>query len=246
MKFLQPNWPAPAHVKAFSSTRLGGVSNAPYQGLNLGLHVGDDSHLVLQNRDILCQSLAMPNSPAWLNQIHSTEVVSLTRSSAFHSSSAIDGDASFTSQSGVVCAVMTADCLPILLTDMDGSQVAAVHAGWRGLADGIVENALQLFAEPNNVLAWLGPAIGVGAFEVGQDVFDAFCQQDAQAKVAFAPKHTGKWLADMNQLATLRLNQLGVTQVFTSGHCTYSEAELFYSYRRDGVTGRQASFIWLE
>ncbi|NOH48777.1 peptidoglycan editing factor PgeF [Vibrio rotiferianus] len=241
MKTILPNWPAPKNVKAFASTRVGGFSSAPYQGLNLGAHVGDDPSIVEKNRAWLAQQANMPSAPIWLNQTHSTVVAQVSAPTT----QVLDADGVFTSASNVVCSAMTADCLPVLLTNTQGSQVAAVHAGWRGLANGIVENALELFS--GEVMAWLGPAIGPQAFEVGEDVLQAFVDFDSQAHQAFTPRDVeGKWLADMSKLATQRLNKLGITQVFDSGLCTFQDKEDFYSYRRDGVTGRQAIFIWIE
>ena len=241
MKTIIPNWPAPKNVKAFASTRVGGFSTAPYQGLNLGAHVGDDLSIVEKNRDWLAQEAKMPSAPIWLNQTHSTVVAQVSDPTT----QVLDADGVFTSSSQVVCSAMTADCLPVLLTNTQGTQVAAVHAGWRGLANGIVENALELFS--GEVMAWLGPAIGPQAFEVGDDVLQAFVDFDSQAHQAFTPRDVeGKWLADMSKLATQRLNKFGITQVFDSGLCTFQHKEDFYSYRRDGVTGRQATFIWIE
>tara|TARA_Y100001960_G_scaffold179296_1_gene188049 strand:+ start:2480 stop:3208 length:729 start_codon:yes stop_codon:yes gene_type:complete len=241
MKTIIPNWPAPKNVKAFASTRVGGFSTAPYQGLNLGAHVGDDLSIVEKNRDWLAQEAKMPSAPIWLNQTHSTVVAQVSDPTT----QVLDADGVFTSSSQVVCSAMTADCLPVLLTNTQGTQVAAVHAGWRGLANGIVENALELFS--GEVMAWLGPAIGPQAFEVGEDVLQAFVDFDSQAHQAFTPREAeGKWLADMSKLATQRLNKFGITQVFDSGLCTFQDKEDFYSYRRDGVTGRQATFIWIE
>lgn len=241
MKTIIPNWPAPKNVKAFASTRVGGFSTTPYQGLNLGAHVGDDLSIVEKNRDWLAQQAKMPSAPIWLNQTHSTVVAQASAPAKL----VLNADGVFTSSSQVVCSAMTADCLPVLLTNTQGTQVAAVHAGWRGLANGIVENALELFS--GEVMAWLGPAIGPQAFEVGEDVLQAFVDFDSQAHQAFTPRDIeGKWLADMSKLATQRLNKLGVTQVFDSGLCTFQDKNDFYSYRRDGVTGRQATFIWIE
>ena len=241
MKTILPNWPAPKNVKAFASTRVGGFSSAPYQGLNLGAHVGDDPSIVEKNRAWLAQQANMPSAPIWLNQTHSTVVAQVSAPTT----RVLDADGVFTSASNVVCSAMTADCLPVLLTNTQGTQVAAVHAGWRGLANGIVENALELFS--GEVMAWLGPAIGPQAFEVGEDVLQAFVDFDSQAHQAFTPRDVaGKWLADISKLATQRLNKLGITQVFDSGLCTFQDKEDFYSYRRDGVTGRQATFIWIE
>lgn len=240
MKTIIPNWPAPKNVKAFASTRVGGFSTGSYQGLNLGAHVGDDSSVIEQNRNWLVQQANMPNAPVWLNQTHSTVVAQVSEPT----SQVLEADGVFTSSANVICSAMTADCLPVLLTNTQGTQVAAVHAGWRGLANGIVENALEMFS--GEVMAWLGPAIGSEAFEVGEDVLQAFMDFDPQAEQAFVPRDIkGKWFADMSKLATQRLNKAGVNLVFDSGLCTYQNQQDFYSYRRDGVTGRQATFIWL-
>ncbi|MCA0935456.1 peptidoglycan editing factor PgeF [Vibrio alginolyticus] len=240
MKTIIPNWPAPKNVKAFASTRVGGFSTGSFQGLNLGAHVGDDSSVIEKNRNCLVQQANMPNAPVWLNQTHSTVVAQVCEPT----SKVLDADGVFTSSANVVCSAMTADCLPVLLTNTQGTQVAVVHAGWRGLANGIVENALEMFS--GEVMAWLGPAIGSEAFEVGEDVLQAFMDFDPRAEQAFVPRDIkGKWFADMSKLATQRLNKAGVTLVFDSGLCTYRNQQDFYSYRRDGVTGRQATFIWL-
>jgi YfiH family protein len=241
VELIIPNWNAPAKVKAFASTRVGGFSSAPYQGLNLGAHVGDDDETVEKNRQWLFEHSQMPSHPIWLNQTHSTNVFEAREPTA----EVLDCDGLFTQQAGVVCSAMTADCLPVLLSNTDGTQVAAVHAGWRGLAGGIVENAVKKF--DGEVLAWVGPAIGAEAFEVGKDVLESFVSFDARAIEAFTPREVeGKWLADMNILVTQRLNLAGVEQVYLSDLCTYQDSERFYSYRRDGITGRLASFIWIE
>ncbi|NOJ13205.1 peptidoglycan editing factor PgeF [Vibrio splendidus] len=246
MSMIIPDWNAPQNVKAFASTRFDGCSTGAYQGLNLGMHVGDDASLVESNRAWLKQQSKMPTSPVWLNQTHSTDVVTVLEPVA----NVLDADGAFTSATGVVCSAMTADCLPVILTDTKGTQVAAVHAGWRGLAGGILENAVAKFSNldsDNQVMAWLGPAIGKDAFEVGNDVLEAFVRFDPQAKLAFKAKaEAGKWLANMSQLATQRLMKIGVTSVTDSNLCTYADSDAFYSYRRDGITGRQATFIWLE
>ncbi|MFA0077102.1 peptidoglycan editing factor PgeF [Vibrio artabrorum] len=246
MSLIIPDWNAPKNVKAFASTRFEGCSTGAYQGLNLGTHVGDDASLVENNRAWLKQHANMPVAPVWLNQTHSTDVVTVLEPTA----DILDADGVFTTAKGVVCSAMTADCLPVILTDSQGSQVAAVHAGWRGLAGGILENAIANFSNldsENQVMAWLGPAIGQEAFEVGDDVLAAFVDADPQAKSAFRAKtEPGKWLANMSQLATQRLNKAGVTLVTDSNLCTFTDADAFYSYRRDGITGRQATFIWLE
>lgn len=241
MEIIVPNWPAAKHIKAFSSTRIGGFSDGEYQGLNLGTHVGDELTKVEQNRAWLMQQTQMPSAPVWLNQTHSTVVAEVNSPTE----QVLDADGLFTQSRGVVCSAMTADCLPVLLTNLQGTQVAAVHAGWRGLVNGIVEQAVAKF--DGEVMAWVGPAIGAQAFEVGKDVVDAFVAVDPKALSAFTPRQQqGKWLADMSQLVTQRLNRVGVTQVYYSELCTYQDPTRFYSYRRDGVTGRQATFIWIE
>ncbi|WCP67660.1 peptidoglycan editing factor PgeF [Vibrio tubiashii] len=241
MDLIVPNWPAAKQIKAFASTRCDGFSTGVYQGLNLGTHVGDELAKVEQNRQWLTEQANMPSAPVWLNQTHSTVVEEVNAPT----SQVLNADGVFTSTANVVCSAMTADCLPVLLTNVQGTQVAAVHAGWRGLASGIVENAVEKF--DGEVMAWIGPAIGAQVFEVGKDVVDAFVSIEAKAMAAFTPrKQEGKWLADMNQLVTQRLQRAGVNQVYYSELCTFEDAERFYSYRRDGVTGRQATFIWIE
>ena len=239
LEFISPSWPAPANVKCLSTTRTGGASIAPYDAFNLGVHVGDDIHYVKQNRQIL--SDVLPSEPMWLNQVHGIEVV---HGSSYHG--VCDADASFATDANQVCAVMTADCLPVLFCNRQGTQIAAAHAGWRGLLDGVLENTVSLFDDPAEVMAWLGPAIGPGAFEVGQEVKDGFCAKNAATEVCFKPSlNPGKWLADLYSLARLRLAAVGVNQIYGGDACTYSDQARFFSYRRDGVTGRMASCIWL-
>ncbi|GAB3523819.1 peptidoglycan editing factor PgeF [Photobacterium alginatilyticum] len=239
--FIVPDWPAPANIKAVSTTREGGISLQPYQGLNLGLHVGDNIEHVQCNRTQLQQELGLAESPAWLNQTHSTTVIGVNAPLA----ATPDADGSYTRVADIACAVMTADCLPILLCDSAGTQVAAVHAGWRGAADGIIEAALDTFHAPaDQILAWLGPAIGPNAFEVGNEVREQFVADLPQAEQAFKP-YGDKWLADLYVLARQRLYRAGVSKIYGGDFCTFSSPERFYSYRRDGVTGRQASLIWI-
>lgn len=237
---ILPDWPAPARVKGLMTIRAGGVSQAPWAGLNLGDHVGDDPEHVTANRARLRQQL--PNEPAWLRQVHSARVVETGREPN------PEADAAFTRQPVQVCAVLTADCLPVLFCDRAGSVVAAAHAGWRGLAGGVLEATVAAMqVPPGEVLAWMGAAIGPQAFEVGDEVRQAFVAQHAAASGAFVQQPApGKWLADIYQLARIRLEHAGVQAIYGGGRCTYQEAESFYSYRRDGVTGRMASLIWLE
>lgn len=246
-RLIKPNWPAPHNVKALSTTRLGGVSHPPYAGLNLGLHVQDDSLLVWQNRQLLMTTANLPQQPYWLNQTHSTDVVQLVGQS--HNAEQLPAaDASVTMMTGQICLVMTADCLPLLICDKAGTQVAAIHAGWRGLLDGVIENTLAvLSAQPKDLLVWLGPAISQANFQVGSEVRDAFITHDPQASSAFIADGD-KWLADLYLLARQRLQALTVNtaDIYGGDHCTYRETDLFYSYRRDSQTGRQASLIYLE
>ncbi len=243
LDFILPNWPAPANVKALQTTRVGGVSVWPYASLNLGAHVGDNHVFVEHNRQLLAPYL--PSSPVWINQVHGIKVINASSSMGLH-----DADASYSKLANVVCATMTADCLPVLLCDTKGTVVAAVHAGWRGLCDGVIEAAVHEMAVPaSEVLAWLGPAIGPQSFEVGDDVRTQFIAVDPRASHAFKP-HADKWLCDLYLLAKQRLQSVGVSQIYgatiNTEFCTYSEGERFYSFRRDNVTGRMASLIWLE
>jgi YfiH family protein len=237
---ILPDWPAPPRVKSLMTTRAGGVSQAPWGSLNLGDHVGDDPAHVAANRARLRRQL--PAEPGWLRQVHSARVVELGREPNR------EADAALTRQPAQVCAVLTADCLPVLLCDRAGSVVAAAHAGWRGLADGVLEATVAAMqVPPEGILAWMGAALGPQAFEVGDEVRQAFVAQHAEASVAFVPQPMpGKWLADIYQLARIRLKHAGVQAIYGGGRCTFSEADSFYSYRRDGVTGRMAALIWLE
>ncbi len=239
---IQPSWPAPANVQALQTIRQGGVSLAPYANLNLALHVKDDEACVRQNRQVL--RAVLPSEPVWLNQVHGVTVLDAASLQGL-----ADADASFTRQANVVCVTMTADCLPVLLCDRAGTVVSAVHAGWRGLCDGVIEAAVaKMTVAPSEILAWLGPAIGPNAFEVGHEVRAQFIQHHGQAAQAFKP-HVDKWLANLYVLAQQRLNALGVCQIYGGGidqaFCTYSDAQRFFSYRREAVTGRMASLIWL-
>ncbi len=237
---ILPDWPAPANVKALQTTRNGGCSVAPYTSLNLGSHVGDNPLVVNRNRMLL--EPLLPSEPVWLNQTHGIKVAD-----AGHASCQTEADACVTTHRGAVCVVMTADCLPILLCDDKGTVVGAAHAGWRGLCDGVIEaTVMEMKVPAATLMAWLGPAIGQAAFEVGEEVRAAFMAKDAQAEAAFVPGAPGKWMADIYQLARLRLQGVGVQRIYGGDLCTYSDAERFYSYRRDGVTGRMGSLIWLD
>lgn len=241
--FIHPNWPAPANVRSMQTTRNGGVSTGAFASLNLGAHVNDDPIAVAANRQLL--SAYLPSEPVWVNQVHGVEVIDAAASSCLQ-----NADASFTTKQNVVCVTMTADCLPVLLCDKKGTVVAAVHAGWRGLCDGVIEAAVAKMQVPaSELLVWLGPAIGPDAFEVGDDVREQFIAKDTNAGLAFRP-HGDKWLCNIYLIAQQRLNATGVTEVYGAGvnedFCTYTDEARFFSFRRDHVTGRMASMIWLE
>jgi YfiH family protein len=240
--WLAPEWPAPSRVHACTTIRGGGVSEGSYASMNLAEHVGDDLRHVAENRRRLVEALHLSSTPLWLRQVHGTAVVDAATAKAD-----CEADASFVTRPGIACAVLTADCLPLLLCDGDGMRVAAVHAGWRGVLGGIIENSVRSLDLPGSrLLAWLGPAIGPRAFEVGSEVRDAFLAEDPHAAAAFAPSPAGRWLADIYILARQRLARVHVTAVYGGHWCTVNDSERFYSYRRDGVTGRMASLIWLE
>lgn len=243
MNWIAPQWPAPANVRALSTTRDGGISEGVFAGLNLGAHVGDVPARVEANRSLLQQAAGIPGRLNWLNQVHGVTVHAVSD----EYDAAPDADAASAHDAGLACIVMTADCLPVLFCDRAGTRVAAAHAGWRGLHAGVLEASIAAMeCEPGEILAWLGPAIGPTAFEVGDEVRDAFMVEQAEAETAFVPSsNEGKWLADIYQLARLRLARAGVTAVYGGEHCTFSDPEHFYSYRRDGQTGRMASIIWL-
>jgi polyphenol oxidase len=245
-----PDWPAPAHIKAFVTTRRSNADTTAfadgYAAFNLATHTGDDKARVLANRRTLAAQLGVPpEAMAWISQVHGIRVVTAEEALA-SVDSPLQADAIDTRQTGLVCSVLTADCLPVLLTDAQGRQVSAIHAGWRGLADGVIEAVLDRFDASAEILAWLGPAIGPQQFEVGAEVRQAFIDHDPQAATAFKPFGETKWLGDMYTLARQRLQVRGVNQIYGGGRCTVTEAELFYSYRRDGEkSGRMATGIWM-
>ena len=238
--WLTPDWPAPANVRARVTTRHGGVSCGPYASMNLALHVGDDAAAVAQNRARL--RCALPAEPCWLDQVHGIDVVE-----ADSVRGVPQADASVTRSGGVVLAVMTADCLPVLLADRAGSVVGIAHAGWRGLVGGVIESTItRMQVAPGELIAWLGPAIGPDAFEVGAEVREAAIAAHADAAQAFVACGADKWLADIFALARLRLARAGVRQVAGGGQCTVRDGENFFSYRRDRITGRMAALLWIE
>ena len=237
--WITPDWPAPGNVRALFTTRNGGVSSGPYASLNLGDHVGDDPAAVKQNRVLLRGIL--PSEPRWLKQVHGTTPVRVDDYDC-----AAGSDAAFSQRTDTVCAALTADCLPVFLCDAAGSTVGIVHAGWRGLAAGVIERTIAEMSVKNSpLMAWLGPAIGPGHFEVGAEVRQAFIEHDRKSAPAFTARNNGKWSADIFLLAQQRLTEAGVTEVYGGGVCTFSDPARFFSYRRDGNTGRMAGFIWL-
>lgn len=253
-QLIRADWPAPAHVQAWVTTRVGGVSSAPFDSLNLGHHVNDDAQAVAENRQRLtsfCHACGSRGELVWLNQIHGIDVLE-PRSSALDEQPActpIDADASSTIHPSTALVVMTADCLPVFFTDTNGERVAVAHAGWRGLCNGVLEATVATFTPEKNVMAWLGPAIGPNSFEVGESVREAFIAEATEdeleaTKAAFVANKPGHYFADLYQLARIRLLRAGVSAVYGGGLDTYSESLRFFSYRREAVTGRMASVIW--
>ena len=239
--FILPDWPAPNTVKSVSTTRQGGFSLPPFDSLNLGLHVGDSDTSVEKNRKHLIETAQLPESPRWLNQVHGTKV---STTSTWQLGN--EADAMISEQANQVCVIMTADCLPILLCNQKGDMVAAIHAGWRSLAAGIIEKTLLKFdCAPQEIMAWFGPAIGPMHFEVGTDVYRAFTQYSEQAQQAFVQTDATHYLADIYLLAKQRLNAQNINALFGGNFCTLSDSSRFFSYRRDGITGRMASMIWI-
>lgn len=238
---IQPHWPAPSAISACCTTRLGGVSESPFDSFNLALHVGDDEARVRQNRQDLRDRLQLPAQPGWINQTHGIHTVVLEQDSCR------DADAAVSRQPGQVAVVMTADCLPILMCNRSATEVAAVHAGWRGLQSGVIQSALAAMQSASDqLMAWIGPGISQPCFEVGDEVLAAFADSVPGAADYFSPHGQGHWLCDLAGLAERVLNQQGVSQVFRDPHCSYRDAELFYSYRRATTTGRMASLIWIK
>lgn len=243
ISLITPEWVLPAGVNAISTTRNGGVSIVPYDTLNLGDHVGDDLQSVLKNRQRLAKHLMLSDDDiVWLEQVHGVKVLTLDHQQP----TSYQADASYTNIPRKVCAIMTADCLPVLFCSLAGNEVAAAHAGWRGLQAGILEQTIQRFnTDPENIMAWLGPAIGPEQFEVGPEVREAFMAVNPEAEEAFKARGN-KYLADIYLLARQRLSSLGVQKIYGGNFCTVSQSELFFSYRREKQTGRMASLIWFD
>lgn len=243
LPLIVPQWPAPPRVRAAFTLRGGGVSGPPFDTLNLGARVGDAPAAVAENRRRLTAQLQLPAEPRWLEQLHGTTVADLD---APGSAAACSADAAVTRRAACVCVIQVADCLPVLFATRDGSAVAAAHAGWRGLAAGVLEATVaQLGVAPHELLAWMGPAIGTQHFEVGEEVRSAFVTRHAAAGTAFSANARGHWQCDLAALARARLAAAGVTGVFGGECCTYSDPQRFFSYRRDGQCGRMAALIWL-
>jgi len=241
--FIVPDWPSPAGIRAAFTLRAGGVSLPPFDTFNIGAHVGDDPNAIAVNRARLREHLALPAEPLWLQQVHGQRVVDLDRQTSRDSFG--PADAAVTRSSGRVCAIQVADCMPVLFAAKDGSVVGAAHAGWRGLAAGVLESTVLAMKVPaGELIAWMGPAIGPAHFEVGEEVRAAFLAADSGASAAFAANERGRWQCDLYALARRRLAALGVSAVHGGGWCTYADAGRFFSYRRDGRCGRMAALIW--
>ena len=238
MNWIEADWPAAKNIHAAVTLRTGGSSQGAFSSLNPALHVNDKFENVLANRKTLSAMLNLPAAPVWLEQVHGNRVIKVDPLTQLE-----QADASYSDQAGVVCTVMTADCLPILLATTEGTKIAAIHAGWRGLLAGIIRHTVEAL-DTSNLLAWLGPAIGPDCFEVGSDVRNAFVNKTAKFATGFKQKNQNKYLADIYQLATIELATMGVTQVYGGGFCTVTDKKRFYSYRRDGETGRMATLIW--
>lgn len=246
MQLIYPNWPVKKNIIALTTTRMGGISKFPYYSLNLASHVGDNGEAVQHNRQLLRQFVNLPSDPVWLNQTHSNLVINLN---TFKLNGDRYYDGSYTSVSGRVCVVLSADCLPVLFYSRSTDEVAASHAGWRGLSDGILENTVHQFhCDSKDIVAWLGPAIGPTQFEVGENVKNQFEQCSSEASAAFLciDEKKQKYLANIYMLARQRLNAIGVVAIFGGDYCTMSDSSRFFSYRRERVTGRIASLIWIK
>ena len=239
--WISADWPAPENIHAGTTTRAGGFSKQPFKHLNLAMHVGDEENRVNQNRKKIIKDLALKSEPVWLNQQHTTNIISLDESIAD-----IPADGSMTSISNIICTIMTADCAPVLICNKSGNTIAAIHAGWRGICQGIIENAVSKFHDPSSIMIWIGPCISKDFYEVAEDVYSACLNHLNALEQAFEPQKNGKWHCDLAQMIKIILKNVGVGAIYECGLCTYKHKDLFYSYRRDGVTGRTASMIWME
>ncbi|MGC1853761.1 MAG: peptidoglycan editing factor PgeF [Candidatus Aquirickettsiella sp.] len=241
LDLIIPDWPAPHWIKAYTTTRMGGFSQAPYNSLNTAMHVGDNLDDVSKNRQLLQKNLHLKKPIIWLEQVHGNIPISADLPIA-----SPRADAIYSKTTQTVCAVQTADCIPLLVCSSTRYCVAAIHAGWKGLSNGIIENTIDALAlPPSDILAWLGPAIGPQAFIVGEEVFQSFMGKDQAAEIAFQPLENNLWHANLSQLAKQRLNKLGITSIYGGNYCTFSDKLRFFSYRRDQITGRMLSLIWI-
>ena len=242
LKLIRPEWPAHTRVNALVTTRVGGVSKGTFAGLNLGINTGDDCNNIQENRRLLTQHASLPQAPNWLRQVHGNRVVDLVEPTPYLE----EADAAVTQTPGVVCAVLTADCLPVFFCDGSGTEVAVAHGGWRGLLGGILENAISAFqTAPEDLMAWLGPAISQDNFEVGDDVRQQFLTKDPESTGCFRENKRGRWQADLYGLARRSLVRSGVSRISGGAFCTYANESAFFSYRREPQCGRMASLIWL-
>lgn len=241
--YLIPDWPAPDNIRAFTSQRNGGYSQPPFDSFNLAPHVGDDPTTLSKNITKLIDELTLPHEPIWLNQVHGTTVINIAQHTL---GTRPEADACITQQPQTICSVLTADCLPILLCNQSGSEVAAIHAGWRGLLAGVIDATLEQMNSPmTDVLAWLGPAIGPGGFVVNDQIKVDFTQANPDNRSAFIQTNENEWHGNLYEMAKITLQRYGVTQIYGGEHCTFTETERFFSYRRHNTTGRMASLIWI-
>ena len=239
--WITANWPAPSWVKAGISTRYGGSSNPPFDKLNLALHVGDEANKVVGNRTYLNDLLKLPADPVWLNQTHGTRIINTNK---IENNQA---DGSFTENSGVVCAVLTADCVPLLLCNSSGGKVAAIHVGWRGMSSGIISSAIEIFRnDREDMFVWIGPHISENNYEVGYDVYSSCTKKDNELEKAFTKNQNGRWYANLELMIRHELMKNGIYNIYISEYCTFKHSQYFYSYRRNNVTGRMASMIWID
>lgn len=239
--WLWADWPAPKHIRAGTSVRTGRISQTPYNELNLATHVGDQYEHVHKNRQLLSEYLGLPTEPAWLEQVHSSKIISLDKTQKN-----ITTDGSYTSKKNKICAILTADCVPILFCNTDGTKVAAIHAGWRGICAGIIEKAIDEFPDPKKLLVWIGPHISKQYYEVGKEIYDRCSTHLDSLQRAFTPINSSHWYCDLTEIVKIILKNSKVGLIYECELCTYKQHDLFYSYRRDGNTGRTASLIWME
>jgi YfiH family protein len=239
--WIKADWPVPENIHAGTSTRVGGISRTPYDELNLALHVGDTPENVITNRQYLTKYLNLPSKPVWLEQTHSSNIISIDASCEH-----VIADGSYTTVQNKVCAIMTADCVPILFCDANGTKIAAIHAGWKGIYGGIIEKTINGFSNPESLFVWIGPCISAQYYEVGKDVYQKFIHYSTSLKIAFKQTSECHWYCDLVNIVKIILENSRVASIYECGLCTYANDSLFYSYRRDGNTGRTATLIWME